>query len=73
MLIRMVGVRSWEMCYITEGPHKPRRLCVCALFLTLDVYLLHLIDFCDGFPKLFCKLPQLFSTWGAEAHQLLLL
>lgn len=71
----MVRVRSWGMCYITGDPHKPRRMCVCvcAVFLTLDVYLLHLIDFCDGFPKLFCKLPEFVSTWGAEAHQLLLL
>lgn len=48
-------------------------VCVCGFFLTLDVYLLHLIDFCDSFPKLFCKFPELFSAWGAEAHQLLLL
>lgn len=48
-------------------------VCVCVLFLTLDVYLLHLIDFCDGLPKLFCKFPELFSTRGAETHELLLL
>lgn len=47
--------------------------CACALILTLDVYLLHLIDLCDSLSKLLCKLPELFSARGAETHQLLLL
>ena len=47
---------------------------VCFLLsLTLDVYLFHLVDLCDGLPELLCKLPELFSAGGAEAHQLLLL
>lgn len=65
----------------TVHPLQHIFICVCvgvcvgtrALFLTLNVYLLHLIDFCDGLPKLFCKFPELFSAWGAEAHQLLFL
>lgn len=48
-------------------------VCACALFLTLDVNLLHLIDLCDSLPELLGKLPELLSTRGAEAHQLLLL
>lgn len=48
-------------------------VCVCALSLTLDVNLLHLINLCDSLPELLSKLPELFSTRGAEAHQLLLL
>lgn len=55
-------------------------LCMCISFacvevrmlLTLDVYLLHLIDLCDSLSELLCKLPELLSTWGAETHQLLL-
>lgn len=42
-------------------------------FLTLDVYLLHFIDLCNCLSELLCKLPELFSTRGAETHQLLLL
>lgn len=45
--------------------------CVC--FLTLDVYLLHLVDLCDSFSELLGKLPELFSARGAETYQLLLL
>lgn len=48
-------------------------ICLCVFFLTLDVYLLHLIDLCDSLSKLLCKLPELLSTWGAETYQLLLL
>ena len=48
-------------------------VCVCVLPLTLDVYLLHLVDLCDGLSELLGKLPELVSTRGAETHQLLLL
>lgn len=50
--------------------------CICRLracFLTLNVYLLHLVDLCDGFPELLRKLPELLSARRAETHQLLLL
>lgn len=48
-------------------------VCVCAVVLTLDVDLLHLINLCNSLSKLLCKLPELLSARGAEAHQLLLL
>lgn len=48
-------------------------LCICAFILTLDVYLLHLIDLCNSLSKLLCKLPELVSARGAKTHQLLLL
>lgn len=46
---------------------------VCPSSLTLDVYLLHFVDLCNCLSELLCKLPELFSAWGAETHQLLLL
>lgn len=56
--------------------HVSVSTCVCwgvSAALTLDVYLLHLIDLCDRLSELLCKLPELFSARGAETHQLLLL
>lgn len=52
--------------------------CVCVRFatstsLTLDVYVLHLIDFGNGLSQLLGKFPQLLSAWRAKADQLLLL
>lgn len=41
--------------------------------LTLDVYLLHLVDLGDGLSELLCELPELLSARRAETHQLLLL
>lgn len=46
---------------------------VCASFLTLDVYLLHLVDLCDSLSELLSKFPELFSARGAETYQLFLL
>lgn len=48
-------------------------LCICAFILTLDVYLLHLIDLRNSLSELLCKLPELLSARGAKTHQLLLL
>lgn len=48
-------------------------LCMCAFILTLDVYLLHLIDLCNGLSELLRELPELLSARGAKTHQLLLL
>lgn len=78
---------GWMPCCLSSSPTIKKKIatnltvqyvficicCACALILTLDVYLLHLIDLCDSLSKLLCKLPELFSTRGAETHQLLLL
>lgn len=80
---------GWMPCCLSSSPTTKERLqanlqcnkclfafaffCACVFFLTLDVYLLHLIDLCDSLSKLLCKLPELLSARGAETYQLLLL